>query len=73
MKEIAVNRYLRENIRKYRKKRGLSQDRLTKMADITLTTLVKIENGLNNNPTLNTLTKLAEALDVSIDDLVRKK
>jgi len=71
--KVSSNNFLRENIRKYRKKKGLSQDRLTKMADITLTTLVKIENGINDNPTLNTLTKLADALDVSIADLIKKK
>jgi len=71
--KVSSNNFLRENIRKYRKQKGLSQDRLTKMADITLTTLVKIENGINDNPTLNTLTKLADALDVSIADLIKKK
>lgn len=33
---------LAENIRRLHKENGLSQDRLAKLADVTLTTLVKI-------------------------------
>ena len=61
---------LGENIKKYRKKKELSQDRLAKLADITLTTLVKIETGSNDNPTIKTLKKIAGALEVSIDALL---
>jgi len=60
---------LSENIKKLRKKRGLSQDKLAKMADITLTTLVKLESGANDNPTIKTLAKIAQALNVTIDGL----
>ena len=61
---------LGENIKKYRKKKELSQDKLAKLADITLTTLVKIETGSNDNPTIRTLKKIAGALEVSIDALL---
>lgn len=61
---------LSENIKKLRKKKELSQDKLTKMADITLTTLVKLESGANDNPTIKTLMKIADALEVSLDELV---
>jgi transcriptional regulator with XRE-family HTH domain len=61
---------LSENIKKLRKKKGLSQDRLAKVADITLATLVKLESGANDNPTIKTMAKVAEALGVKIDDLV---
>jgi len=59
-----------ENIKKYRKKKGLSQDKLCKLADITHTTLAKIESGANDNPTIKTLRKIAAALEVKIDDIV---
>jgi DNA-binding XRE family transcriptional regulator len=61
---------LSENIKKIRKKKGLSQDKLAKLADVTLTTLVKLESGANDNPTVKTIVKIAEALSVKIDDLV---
>lgn len=64
---------LSENIKKIRKKKGFSQDKLTKLADITLTNLVKLESGANNNPTIKTLVKIADALGVSLDDLADRK
>jgi len=64
---------LSENIKKSRKEKGLSQDKLAKLADVTLTTLVKIESGVNDNPTIRTLKKIADALDVSIDEIVGRK
>jgi len=64
---------LAENIKKLRKNKSLSQDKLARLADVTYNTLVKIESGANKNPTLETLTKLADALNVSIDKLVGRK
>ena len=64
---------LAKNLKKYRKKKGWSQDKLAKLADVTHTTLVKIESGVNKNPTIQTLTKLADALEVSIDELVGRR
>ncbi|MBU2043680.1 MAG: helix-turn-helix domain-containing protein [Candidatus Omnitrophica bacterium] len=61
---------LAENIKKLRKKRGLSQDKLAKLADVTHTTLVKLESGANDNPTIKTLAKIAAALNVKVDELI---
>ena len=61
-----------ENIRKLRQQKKMSQDRLSKEADLALNTIVKIETGENPNPTLETLQKIAKALDVSIDELFKK-
>lgn len=62
---------LSQNIKKHRKKHKLSQEELAKKAGITYSTLIKIETGANDNPTIKTLSKIAEALEVSIDELVR--
>ncbi|MCK4783929.1 MAG: helix-turn-helix transcriptional regulator [Desulfobacteraceae bacterium] len=64
---------LSENIKRFRKKNRLSQDKLAKLADVTLTTLVKIESGANDNPTIKTLKKIADALEVTVDDLLENK
>ena len=64
---------LAENIKRLRIKKGLSQDKLAKLADVTLTTLVKIESGANDNPTIKTLKKIADVLEVAIDDLLGNK
>ena len=60
------------NIKKYRQKLGVSQDRLSKMADVTYNTIIKIESGGSQNPTIDTLSKIAKALSVSVDDLIQK-
>ena len=61
-----------KNIRTLRQQKKISQDRLSKEADLALNTIVKIETGENPNPTLETLQKIAKALGVSIDELLKK-
>ena len=61
-----------DNIKKYRQKLGVSQDRLSKIADVTYNTIIKIESGGSQNPTIDTLLKIAKALGVSVDDLIQK-
>jgi transcriptional regulator with XRE-family HTH domain len=58
------------NLKKYREKLGVSQDKLSKMAGITYNTLIKISSGANKNPTIDTLAKIAKALSVGVDDLI---
>ena len=59
-----------ENIRKLRQQKKMSQDRLSKKADLALNTIVKIETGKNPNPTIETLQKIAKALGVSVDKIL---
>lgn len=67
-KEIST---IARNIKKYRKKLGISQDKLSKLADVTYNTIIKIESGATCNPRVETLKKIADALGVGIDDLMR--
>jgi len=60
-----------KNIKKYRNKLGVSQDKLSKLADVTLHTLTKIESGVTTDPRIETVKKIANALGVSLDDLIR--
>ena len=60
-----------KNIKKFRQKRGISQDRLSKIADITYGTVIKIESGVTYDPRVGTLKRLADALNIKIDDLIR--
>jgi len=62
---------LSKNLRKLREQKGLSQDRLAKLADVANNTIIKIEQGENINPTLETLKKVAKAFEVSIDELIK--
>ncbi|MFA6485831.1 MAG: helix-turn-helix transcriptional regulator [Candidatus Magasanikbacteria bacterium] len=59
------------NIKKLRKEKGLSQDRLSKMADIAHPTIIKIESGAIQSPTVETAQRIARALGVGIDDLMK--
>ena len=61
---------LPKNLKKIMEKKGLSQDRLAKLADVANNTIIKIEQGENINPTLDTLKKIAKALDVTVDELI---
>jgi DNA-binding XRE family transcriptional regulator len=65
------NSKIADNIKKYRNKLGISQDKLSKLADVTYNTIIKIESGVNINPTIETLSKIAKALDVGVDDLIK--
>jgi transcriptional regulator with XRE-family HTH domain len=61
---------LADNIKKFRKRLNLSQEELARKAGITYSTLIKLESGVNKNPTVKTLQQLAGALEVSLDQLV---
>ena len=60
------------NIKRLRQEKGLSQDKLSKLADLSLNTVVKIELDESPNPTIETIQRIAKALEVSVDDLLKK-
>jgi len=60
-----------KNIRKLRKAKGLSQDKLSRLADVSHATIIKIESGGIQSPTIGTVQKIAKALGIGIDDLMK--
>lgn len=60
---------LGKRIRALRAERGLTQERLSELADVSLKHLGLIERGLSN-PTLSTLDGLARALSLSLAELL---
>ena len=60
-----------DNIKRIRQEKGISQDRLSKRADLALNPIVNIESGERPNPTIETLQKIANALEVSIEELIK--
>lgn len=54
-----------------RKNKGLSQEVLSGLADIGRTHLSAIERG-DRKPTLETLYRLANALDIKMSDIVKE-
>ena len=67
---MSNNQNLANNIKKLREAKGLSQEKLARLADVANNTLIKMESGENKNPTLDTLKKIAKAFGVSVDDLI---
>ena len=60
------------NLKKIRAEKGYSLEKVARLADLSLNTIVKIENGVNQNPTIDTLSKIAKALESKVDDLIQK-
>lgn len=54
-----------------RQRKGLTQEGLARKANISYHTVVKLERGSIANPKIETVVKLAEALEVTIDSLVK--
>ncbi len=68
---MQMSNKISENLKKLRDKKGYSLEKVARLADLSLNTIVKIENGVNQNPTIETLTKIAKALKVGVDDLIK--
>ncbi len=60
-----------DNVKKVRKKKGLTQDRLARKADIPYTTLTKLESNVVKKPSVQTIAKIARALEISIEELIK--
>ena len=61
-----------KRIRELRNKKGLSQEKLARLANVSFTTVVKIESGESKHPTIQTMAGIAKALGVSLDDLAKE-
>jgi len=60
-----------KNLRKIRLQKGLSQEKLARLTNISLNTLTKIESGFTKRPAIQTVVKLARALNINLEDLVK--
>ena len=61
-----------KNLKKYRKMKNISQEKLGKSLNYGSTAIANYESG-RNEPSLDSLIKVAEVLDVTIDDLLGMK
>ena len=59
------------NIKRHRQEKGLSQDKLSRLADVSHATIIKIESGGLHSPTIDTVQKIAKALGVDVDNLIK--
>lgn len=70
MGESSKNNFSK-TIKKLREEKGLSQEKLARLANVSNNTIINIEAGKQNNPTIETFKKIARALEVGIDDLIK--
>jgi len=59
-----------KNLVKLRKQKGWSQEKLAVESGISYNTIIKIERGGIKNPKIETVIRLAKALNISIDTIV---
>lgn len=60
-----------KNLSKIRKEKGWSQEKLAVESGISYNTIIKIERGGIKNPKIETVIKMAKALGISLDELVK--
>lgn len=60
-----------KNLAELRKEKGLTQEGLARKADISYHTVIKLESGGIKNPKAETIVKLANALSVTTDKLLK--
>lgn len=67
----ASNKKIAANFKRTRSKKGYSLEKVARLADLSLNTIVKIESGVNQNPTIDTLIKISKALEVEVNNLIK--
>ena len=69
MKNIQDPAVLAANIKRYRGSLNYTQQKLSNLSGVKLTTLQKYERGIRTNPDFGNIYLLARALEVSTKDL----
>ena len=62
-----------KNIKKLRKEKNWSQQDLAVKAGLSYNAITKIEQGVAEDPRMTTLIKIADAFNITIDELVGRK
>lgn len=60
---------IRLRVREILKQRKISMGKLSRMSDVSFTTIRRMSSDPSYNPTLDTLVSIAKALGVKVDDL----
>jgi len=61
---------LNKQIKMFRKQKGWTQSTLGRKAGLLYTTIAGIEQGTALHPTIQTITKIADAFEITIDELI---
>jgi DNA-binding XRE family transcriptional regulator len=71
IENMEIDDNIGENIKKYRTKQGLSQEDFAKKSGVKYTTLTKIESGVIKKPSVLVMAKIAKALGVNIEEVIK--
>ena len=71
--EIMINENLNENLKKICEEKDISAYHLAKITQLPISVVAKIIRDEVKNPRLDTIIKIADALDVTLDELVGRK
>jgi transcriptional regulator with XRE-family HTH domain len=66
-----VENLLGRKIKKLRLRNNLTQEKLAIKSGIPYTTFTKIESGVIKRPAVQTVVKIAKALRIKIEDLIK--
>lgn len=70
MKSKPISSKLGNNLKRIRTQKGISQGDISRKLNMDRAYISGIENG-KRNPTLSSLEKIAQALEISIDELLK--
>ena len=59
------------NIKKFSKKNGVSKSELVRRTGLDYHTIAKIERGVTPDPRVHTVVKIASALGITVEELVK--
>jgi transcriptional regulator with XRE-family HTH domain len=68
-----MNTNLAESLKRLRKAHGLTQQKLAQEAGVSLIVVTKVEQGVTKDPAMSSLVKMADAMGLSIDDLIGRQ
>lgn len=67
---LGMNTLSKEKLNSQKAKKNLTNQKISQLTNIPISNIDKIFSGINKNPTLDTLQKIALVLDCSIDDFI---
>ncbi len=63
---------LYKQIKKLRKEKNWSQQKLAEKTGLSYNAITKLEQNIAQHPTVQTVSKLADAFEISIDELLER-
>lgn len=60
-------------IKEKRTEKKITQEQLARLSDVPYTTLTKVESGVIKNPSSKVISKLAKALEITVDSILSPK